>query len=503
MFAAVALALVLLLSCGPEGTLARDDEPNAKTSAATGASADGRTGDRTALEDTTAAASSGPEGRPNVILILADDLDGSVYKDSTLDSAWKPTGTSFNNALATTSSCCPSRASIFRGQYAHNTGLVSNLNEDPGGGARFFRKSGLEDDTLATLLQEGGYETWFGGKYLNGYDGAGGRQGYVPPGWDRWRAYVDKSVANTGGTVGRIKDNRTDWLSGEATRFIEGRRGSEGPFFMQVSAWDTHTPIAVPGRHRDAYPDARAPRPPSFDEADVSDKPSWMAGKRPLKPEEVDFFDQRHAARLRSALTLEDLSRSVISALKRTGQLEDTYVIFTSDNGYHMGIHRTRAAKWTPYMEAHEVPFVVRGPGVNRGESFDELVANIDIAPTVLDLASLPAPGWMDGRSFAPFLDGEVPDEWRSTLLIEGVGGTYFDRPAYSGVRRVDGVRDDVYVEYAGGEEEYYDLAKDPHQLRNSPEDAPPKLEEDLRALKGCSGDACRRADQSRRKSGP
>ena len=109
-----------------------------------------------------------PKGEPNVILILADDLDRTVFERSSLDSAWTPEGTSFANALATTSLCCPSRASIFRGQYAHNTGLVNNINEEPGGGARFFRRSGLEDETLATLLRDGGYETWFGGKSLSG-----------------------------------------------------------------------------------------------------------------------------------------------------------------------------------------------------------------------------------------------------------------------------------------------------------------------------------------------
>ncbi len=192
------------------------------------------------------------DGSPNVVVIIADDLDQSVYRGSTLDSAWAPEGTSFANALVTTSSCCPSRASLFRGQYAHNTGLVSNLNEDPGGGARFFRESGLEKRTLATLLQGEGYETWFAGKYLNGYADAGGWEGEVPPGWDHWQAYLDETVIDRDGTVIGIEGHRTDWLTGEATRFIEDRRGSSRPFFMQVSAWETHTPFVIPERHRDA-----------------------------------------------------------------------------------------------------------------------------------------------------------------------------------------------------------------------------------------------------------
>lgn len=468
---ALALILILAVACGPEGETGQA----------------GRTDGDTGIRAGTVPA----DERPNVVLVLADDLDGSVYRRSTLDSAWAPEGTSFANALVTTSLCCPSRASIFRGQYAHNTGLVSNLNKDPGGGAKFFRESGLEDQTLATLLQDAGYETWFGGKYLNGYEEAGGWEGQVPPGWDHWQAYLDDSVINRNGTVIGFEGHYTDWLSGEAARYIEGRQGSSRPFFMQVSTMDTHTPLVIPGRHQDAYPDARAPRPPSFNEADVSDKPAWIRGKDPLREKEVARFDRLQGLRLRSALTLEDLSRDVVSALSRTDQLNDTYLIFTSDNGYHMGIHRIRGAKWTPYTEAHEVPFVVRGPDVPKDESFDELVANTDIAPTVLDLAESSPPDWMDGRSFVPFLDGKAPDTWRSSILIEGVGGTYYDRPGYSGVRR----EDDVFVEYATGDTEYYDLIKDPYQLENRPEGAPKRIEGDLKALKSCSGDTCREAE--------
>lgn len=473
-FIALALLLTLPLACGREETV-RIDRSQVRAE------------DRTAPEPDKVA----PDGRPNVILILADDLDHSVFEGTTLDTAWTPEGTTFENAVVTTSLCCPSRASIQRGQYAHNTGLVNNINEEPGGGARFFRESGLEDETLATLLQDGGYETWFGGKYLNGYEDAGGWEGYVPPGWDSWQAYLTESIVNREGAVVGFDGHYTDWLSGEASRFIETQNVSARPFFMQIGAWDTHSPLLVPERHQDAYPDAQAPRPPSFDEADVSDKPSWVREKSKLRGDEVAWFDRRQAARMRSALTLEDLSREVVSALARTDQLDNTYVIFTSDNGYHMGLHRIRGAKWTPYNEAHEVPFVVRGPEVPRDKSFDDLVANTDIAPTVLDLAGLSAPGWMDGRSFAPFLDGTAPENWRSSVLIEGIGGTYYDRPGYSGVRR----EDDVYVEYSNGEKEYYDLARDPYQLVNRPEAAPQAIQEDLKALKDCSGEACTQAE--------
>ena len=432
-----------------------------------------------------------PAENPSVIVVLADDVDGSVFETSTLDSAWLPEGTSFTNALATTSLCCPSRASILRGQYSHNTGLVNNGNDEPGGGAKFFRKSGLEDETLATILQGNGYETWFGGKYLNGYEDAGGWEGYVPPGWDHWQAYLSPEMAFQDGVVNDMEGHRTDWLSGRASEFIEEQRNSSEPFFMQVSPWDTHSPLVSPERHRDAYARARAPRPPSFNEADVSDKPTWVREKDPLSKWGFVQSNRHHRARLRGALTLEDLSRDLVAALSRAGRLDDTYLIFTSDNGYHMGLHRIRGAKWTPYTEAHEVPFVVRGPGVSRGESSDALVANTDLAPTVLDLAGLSPPGWMDGRSFVPFLDGTPPDTWRSSLLIEGARHDRQKRPAYAGVRR----ENDVYVRYANGEKEYYDLVKDPYQLENRPEAAPQEIKDDLKALETCAGKACTEAE--------
>ena len=164
-----------------------------------------------------------------------------------------------------------------------------------------------------------------------------------------------------------------------------------------------------------------------------------------------------------------------------------------SDNGYHMGLHRMKSPKGSPYVESHEVPFVVRGPGVPAGASFDRLVANIDIAPTMLDLAGVGVPSWMDGRSFRPFLDGTAPESWRTSLLIENMESPGNQpRPAYSGVRH----QDEVYVEYADGEKEYYDLRVDPYELENRPQDAPQAMKGELATLKDCAGDGCRRADR-------
>jgi len=440
---------------------------------------------------------SPPGDRPNVVLILADDLDNSVFERSTLHSAWVPKGTSFTNALDTTPLCCPSRASILRGQYAHNTGLWRDNNAQPNGGAAYFRSHGLDERTVATILQANGYQTWFGGKYLNGYAPAGGSQGYVPPGWDSWQANLGEKAANVDGRATRFfPQHYTDWLSERAATFIEDQRGgSAQPFYMEIATYDTHAPLDIPPRHSKAYLGQRAPRPPSFDEADVSDKPIYVREKRPVSERKAAEYDREQVERMQSALTLEDLCTNVIKALERTNQLGNTYLIFTSDNGYHMGLHRLVEAKGTPYLESVEVPFVVRGPGVPEDASFEQLVANIDIAPTALDLAGVKVPSWMDGRSLRPFFDGgnSAPDSWRTTVLIENMDGAgERPRPAYAGVR----YQEEVYVEYANGEKEYYDLKMDPYQLENRPEDAPQATKDMLGALKDCAGDSCRKADR-------
>ena len=128
-----------------------------------------------------------------------------------------------------------------------------------------------------------------------------------------------------------------------------------------------------------------------------------MRDEPPIYARRVAEYDQWHVKRMQSALTLEDLCTNVIEALERTNQLDDTYLIFTSDNGFHLGFHRIKETKGTPYVESHEVPFVVRGPDVPAGDSFNKLAANIDIAPTALDLAGVTVPSWMDGRSLKPF----------------------------------------------------------------------------------------------------
>jgi arylsulfatase A-like enzyme len=255
------------------------------------------------------------------------------------------------------------------------------------------------------------------------------------------------------------------------------------------------------------FADAELPRPPSFDEADVSDKPAFIRRLPPLNQEQIAYLEYEYRKRIASLQAIDDMVESIVAALGETGQLDNTYVIYTSDNGFHMGEHRLIAGKDTPYEEDIRVPMVMRGPGVPVGHRLDAMVVNIDLAPTFAEIAGIEAPDFVDGRSFLPLLqDRERP--WRESFLIErrkleeqlvrqskynGLTPEELDQAAvFNGIR----TRELVYVEYGSGERELYDLAQDPHQLANLADEADPVLVSALSArlvvLAECTGARCR-----------
>jgi arylsulfatase A-like enzyme len=276
-------------------------------------------------------------------------------------------------------------------------------------------------------------------------------------------------------------------LTGKAIQVIRSSAGAGQPFFLYVLPFNPHSPSVAAPRHDGMFADAELPRPPSFDEADVSDKPAFIRRLPPLNQEQIAYLEYEYRKRIASLQAIDDMVESIVAALGETGQLDNTYVIYTSDNGFHMGEHRLIAGKDTPYEEDIRVPMVMRGPGVPVGERLDALVGNIDLAPTFAEIAGIAAPEFVDGRSFLPLLqDRERP--WRESFLIErrkleeqlvrqskynGLTPEELDQAAvFNGLR----MRDLVYVEYGTGEQELYDLAQDPHQLANLAEDADPVL---------------------------
>jgi arylsulfatase A-like enzyme len=433
---------------------------------------------------------------PNVLLVLTDDQDmASLGHMDKLQEQLVAQGTSFSNAFATVPLCCPSRASLLRGQYGHNHGVANNRR-----GWQTFRNSGKEADTVATWLHDAGYFTGYVGKYLNGY-GEGSTTTYIPPGWDRWygfqgypKEYYPQYRVNENGDIAFYRYDRrndTDYFHDKAEVFLEERGSGGQPWFLTVATNAPHAPAFAPARHQDLYGNLDLPKRPSFNEADVSDKPNFVRNTPRLSSGDVKELEDRYRQRLRSLQAVDDLVGNLVNVLRDTGQLENTYIIFTTDNGYLQGEHRLRG-KWAPYEESIGVPLVIRGPGVPQGASEGKLVSLMDLAPTMAGWTGAQAPHYVDGRSLAPLFSGT--SKWRSRLLFELNEPQFNHRPVFAGVRTWDG---QVYVEYDNGEKEYYDLARDPYQLSSQPASAPQGLQDSLAALKTCASAGCRAAENA------
>ena len=492
--------------------------------------------------DVERAASAETPGRPNVILILTDDLDAaSISHMPNLRSLLIERGTTFENAFVTDPLCCPSRATILRGQYAHNHEILGN--EPPHGGFEKFRAMGRQNSTMATWLQSEGYRTILVGKYMNGYEGT-----HVPPGWDEWYAVSGNYMStqlNENGTINDYdpeQDYLTDVLAERAAGYV-GRPGGGAPsffvphrpFFMWLGTTAPHQPADPAPRHANALADVSLPKPPSFDEADVSDKPDWIGDNPPLNPQQVAFAQDLYRKRLQSMLAVDEMIGQLVDTLRESGELEDTYIFFTSDNGFHLGTHRLTAGKWTAYEEDINVPLIVRGPGVPEGRKLEHLVLNNDLAPTFAELGGAEAPAFVDGRSLAPLLAENPPslEEWRSAFLVEAMAESAEVPPSVddrsliplltgdtqppedtrrsspldeaplkdAGRPELVAVRaeDRLYVEYETGESELYDLQEDPYQLHNVYEETGLehlwRLEASLDALRECAAEECRVAE--------
>jgi N-acetylglucosamine-6-sulfatase len=406
--------------------------------------------------------------KPNILFILTDDQDEeSIARMSKLQDRLVDRGTRFPNSFVTTPLCCPSRASFLRGQYAHNHRVLSN--NPPLGGFQTLRNRGLEDSTVATWLHGAGYATGYTGKYLNGY-GEDSPTRYVPPGWDRWWVRTggnrDKTYAiNENGkkikTYNRNELHETDYYSQRAEQFVRDHGGAGPPWFLVVATSSPHHPSWAARRYEDMFRRVKMPEPPSFNEADVSDKPEWIRRKPRLGGREIDEAKKEWRQRQRSLQSVDDLVGNVLRILAETGQLDETYVVYASDNGWLHYRHRVKG-KGVPYEESIGVPLIVRGPDVPAGAVRKQLVANIDWAPTIAEWAGVTPPRFVDGRSFAPLLSERPPGDWRERLLIEFLKGQH----AFRGLRTADG---ETYVEYEEtGEREYYDLQADPWQVESA-----------------------------------
>jgi len=461
---------------------------------------------------------------PNFVVIMADDLEAQgIGRMPQLESLLTRQGTRFANSFVTTPLCAPSRASFLTGQYAHNHGVLSN--GPPRGGFEAWHSLGRDASTIGVWLKAAGYRTALVGKYLNNYPSTD-TETYQPPGWDEWigvmldrRAELGFYTLNENGTIvnysGRDPDNyQTDVLAAKAADFIRRAESNDAqPFFLFVGVSAPHLPPAPATRHEGEFGRLEAPRPSSFNEDDVRDKPGWVQRTRQLTTDEIEEIDDEYTDRQRTMLAVDEAIERLVRTLEETGELANTYVIFTSDNGIFQGEHR-QTGKSAAYDEAIRVPLIVRGPGVPPNRSLDHLVGNIDLAPTFLALARAPIPDTVEGRSLDALFGATPPatTAWRRELLIEYLGasggsestGPVFraqdlrammvrSMPDYHALR----TETHTYVEYVNVEKEMYDLRTDGQQLDNLMQlggdpTLAATLSSRLGVLKGCRGAACR-----------
>ncbi len=445
----------------------------------------------------------------NIILINTDDLDAASLRSMpNVERLLGRNGVSFTQFIVAAPDCCPSRASLLRGQYVHDHGILRGANLF---GEGKFRSQGLEDSTIATWLRRAGYRTALVGKYLNGYED---EPTHVPPGWTEWYAtfsnkYFDYRI-NENGTLVRYgstpKDYQTDVLARKSVSFIRRSAKAGKPFFLYLTPNAPHGPATPAPRHASLFADTTAPQTASFNEEDVSDKPGYIQETSSLTQTDIDAIDERYRNRLRALQAVDEMVAKIVTTLKDTGTLSNTYIFFTSDNGYLLGQHR-QTDKGMPYEEAIMVPLLVRGPGITAGRSIGQLAANIDLAPTIAALAGASVPRFVSGRSLVPLLQGSQPSKWRKATISQyyregnGEGGelsteAVLDQPGSPSFLALR-TENRTYVEYVTGERELYDLANDPHQLQNLASDSDYAAEVDhfhawLDAFRACSGRACR-----------
>jgi N-acetylglucosamine-6-sulfatase len=453
---------------------------------------------------------------PNVIVLLTDDQETySMRVMKTVRKELKRKGTTMKRFYDNFPLCCPARTTIFTGQYAHNHHVLSNVPPDGGYGV-FNELHG--NNYLPLWLQAAGYRTSYIGKFENGYaepDEYGTTPSDVPFGWDDWhvlapsRAQYFNYRLNNNGTLRQYSEREEDYstyvFTNKARRFVRQNAKVDIPFYLELGYAAPHGGGGGdPGRscNRAAVPAAedlgalkttnKGVLPPSFNEADVTDKPSVVAQRDPLTPGQIRDTLRKRRCAWESLLAVDRSVGEIIDEIKRDGIRENTYIFFLSDNGFLRGEHRIRDNKRYLYEESARVPFIARGPGINRGGKSNDVAVNADLTATVLHLTGATPGLTQDGQSLLPSLQNPNLELGRA-ILLEAYGG-----PPIKGVR----TSRYLYTEWDTGglpERELYDTDADPYQLTNLANDPAylpvvAQLGQEVRQLEGCAGASCRTA---------
>ena len=440
--------------------------------------------------------------RPNVVVLMTDDQTvESMRVMPNVKTLIADQGVTFDNSFVSYSLCCPSRATFLTGQYAHNHHVWGNAA--PSGG--YYKLDST--NTLPVWLQRAGYQTIHLGKYLNQYGTRNPRE--IPPGWGQWYGTPDPSTYryldytfNENGNLVQFGTSANDYKTDVEARLavdLIGRQATDPrPFFMWVAFVAPHsggpadaddpvglaTPSPAP-RDQNRFANEPLPMPPSFNEADVSDKPAQIRNKRLLGPGKIRAIRENYQQRLESLLAVDEAVARIVEELSLIGKLDNTYIIFTSDNGFFHGEHRIQGGKILLYEPSIRVPLLIRGPGIPAGKHRSQFVANVDLAPTIVQATGAQPGLVMDGRSLIPFAKDRRLQSGRDILL---------ETPTYAGIRAPNW----LYAEHVTGEKELYNLARDPDEL-NSLQTNPSydvmkrNLAARLDRLRQCKGAECRR----------
>jgi N-acetylglucosamine-6-sulfatase len=457
--------------------------------------------------DSAQAAAAAP--KPNIVVLETDDQ--TLAEMEVLPSVKRligDEGVTFDQNFDAFSLCCPSRATFLTGQYPHNNGVRGNAL--PEGGYEKLNGS----NTLPVWLQRAGYYTVHLGKYLNGY----GRRNplEIPPGWSEWRGSVDPStyrfygytlnengVLTTYCAVPQASCYQTDVYRDKANEIIR-RRAPEGPFFLWVAFLANHsggprepgdplnqaTPDPAP-RHADKLEGTPLPQAPNFNETDVSDKPLVIRRRPLINARQRAAIEENWQQRRETLMAVDEAVASIIETLRSTGELDNTLVVFTSDNGFFHGEHRIRNGKVQHYEESTHLPLLMRWTGnrsLPRGVHMRQLVSNVDDAATITAAAGATPGLVLDGTSLLALWRDTKKELGRDLLIDNMPGVTHFDAIRSRNLK---------YVEHQNGDRELYDLTRDPYELEsqhlNPAYDAvKASLAARLRNLVSCAGASCR-----------
>jgi len=478
----------------------------------------------------------------NIVYVVTDDFSSNLVQYMSNVGELSADGVTFDNFIVTDSQCCPSRASTMTGMYPHNTGVLTNTWPD-GGYDKFAQKH--LDTSVGPMMSAAGYRTGLIGKYLNGYepegtirrsreDARGYERGFVPPGWDEWHVAgdgypefdytladaVDEPVATLNEYGHDPEDYLTDVLSDKSTEFLDRAADQDQPFFLTVAPFATHSRIGARGVKGDSlFPAAPRDRPatsgsapadwpgPEFADGDCGpiaggctsvpfpdpgdaaafnqvpkNAHPWMRSK-PIRGSQLGRLRENYLDRIRMAQAVDDLVGVLRADLERLDLADSTYIVFTSDNGYHLGEHGLLRGKNSAFDTDIRVPLIVVPPGGASPETVPAIVQNTDFLPTFLDIAGVTKPERRtDGESLLPMITspGDLVPGWREGALVqysEGTGRGDPDQdstgtpPPYFALRTADY----TYVSYAtkaavprNRDAEFYDLVGDPNATVNS-----------------------------------